>query len=153
VLNAPGIQRQNKSANQFGSDSLCTSHEVRVEQFGTVREPNTSVRDLKIFFPKCIRFTNLFQKATSWVSHGAFLPQNAVSKLVNKYLCGEDVNNSLLCKKYIVYKLFGEDSVQFDMVTNQLNHIIGLTTILKVIFFFHRHCYPLYWHTIQPAHR
>lgn len=50
------------------------------------------------------------------VSNGAFLPQNSVSKLVRKYLCGDNANNSVLCKKYIVYKMFGEDSVQFDMV-------------------------------------
>lgn len=60
------------------------------------------------------------QKASNWVSKGAFLPQNAASKLVNKYLCGDDAINSALCKKYIVYKMFGEDTVQFDMV-NLLN--------------------------------
>ncbi|VVC24403.1 Partial AB-hydrolase lipase domain,Serine aminopeptidase, S33,Alpha/Beta hydrolase fold [Cinara cedri] len=60
-------------------------------------------------------YANQIEKASNWISHGAFLPQNAASKLVNKYLCGEDASNSLLCKKYIVYKLFGEDSVQFDM--------------------------------------
>jgi len=60
----------------------------------------------------------LFQKASNWVSKGAFLPQNAASKLVSKYLCGDNAINSTLCKKYIVYKMFGEDTVQFDMVNS-----------------------------------
>lgn len=63
-------------------------------------------------------FFAVVQKASGWLSNGAFLPQNAASKLVCKYLCGDDANNSELCKKYIVYNIFGEDSEQFDMVFN-----------------------------------
>lgn len=50
------------------------------------------------------------------VSKGAFLPHNSASELIRKYLCGDNAINTVLCKKYIVYKMFGEDHVQFDTV-------------------------------------
>ncbi|XP_022182087.1 gastric triacylglycerol lipase-like [Myzus persicae] len=77
------------------------------------------------------------QKASNWVSKGAFLPQNAASKLVNKYLCGEDAVNSALCKKYIVYKMFGEDTVQFDMTLLPiiLGHNPAGTSVKTLIHF------------------
>jgi len=50
---------------------------------------------------------------------------------MNKYLC-EKINS--LCKKYIIYKLIGEDSDKFDMVNN-LN-FITLVIILKQKFVF-----------------
>ncbi|XP_050061037.1 gastric triacylglycerol lipase-like [Aphis gossypii] len=87
-----------------------------------------------------VPYATQIQKASNWVSKGAFLPQNAASKLVNKYLCGDNAMNSALCKKYIVYKMFGEDSVQFDMV-NWLNTYIPTKCEIEQIQHIHLGCY------------
>ncbi|XP_050527781.1 lipase 3-like [Daktulosphaira vitifoliae] len=77
--------------------------------------PIAYVKNMKSMLFSLVPYADQINKVASWISNGAFLPQNTVSKLVNKYLCGENAaTEAMLCKKYLVYKLFGDDPVQFN---------------------------------------
>lgn len=99
--------------------------------------PVAYVHHMTSFLNTLVPYANEIQKASNWISKGAFLPQNAASKLVNKYLCGDNAINSTLCKKYIVYKMFGEDAVQFDMTLLPiiLGHNPAGTSVKTLIHF------------------
>ncbi|CAI6364457.1 unnamed protein product [Macrosiphum euphorbiae] len=99
--------------------------------------PVAYVHHMTSFLNTLVPYANEIQKASNWVSKGAFLPQNAASKLVSKYLCGDNAINSTLCKKYIVYKMFGEDTVQFDMTLLPiiLGHNPAGTSVKTLIHF------------------
>ncbi|XP_026810356.1 gastric triacylglycerol lipase-like [Rhopalosiphum maidis] len=119
------LERTNRSqlyyiGHSMGSCMFFVMCSVRPEYNYKIRAqislaPVAYVHHMTSVLNSLVPYANQIQKASNWVSKGAFLPQNAASKLVNKYLCGDDAMNSALCKKYIVYKMFGEDSVQFDM--------------------------------------
>ncbi|XP_050443191.1 lipase 3-like [Adelges cooleyi] len=77
--------------------------------------PIAFVNNMKsVLLNSLVPYADKINKIANLFTNGAFLPQNAASKLVSKYLCGENMANATLCKKFIVYEIFGEDPVEFN---------------------------------------